>query len=142
MSLTIAAPLAVRKGFNFEILRSDGWFDAGDVLHVKQIASRDNGVLIATLTQIRNGAIIGESVHSTNAITANVVTGKWSNAKPYHYLADQDQLRVIYESNGDFNPAAICGNGAHPDALHTTRNHLSVSCAHCIKKLARYNLRK
>jgi hypothetical protein len=141
MTIKIAAPLAVRKGFNFEVLRADGWFKTGDVLHVAAVEHKA-GVNMARLLLVSGGKIIGESLQSVNAITANTVTGKWQAVKPSHYLAGQDELRVIYESNGDFNPAAICGNGAPPSQLETTKIAGLVSCAHCIKKIARYNARK
>lgn len=139
MTTTIAAPLAIRKGFNFSVVRADGWYQAGDVLHVTRVENIHGIGERAVMSQVSAGRIVGESLFSFAAVTANIITGKWSVCQVRHYLVGQDVQRVLYESTGDFADAAICGNGAPAAHLNTTRLIQDVTCIHCIKKVNRYH---
>lgn len=51
-----------------------------------------------------------------------------------HFLITQSELRLKLASNGDFNPASLCGNGnAHADR---TRDLTQVTCPACWRVLA------
>ena len=54
-----------------------------------------------------------------------------------HYRLDQEDLRQIHKSTGDFRKRAACGHGAPVERLHTTRMQKHVTCPACLVALRR-----